>query len=549
MNLETQPPIAKQNAPIWLKILVIFLMGLGIFFRFAHLGQKAIWYDEAFTALAISGHTVTQVQQEVINEGVIPVAALDKYQHLNPDRGVNDTVRYLMTSDPQHPPLYYAVVRLWAQVFGDSADGVRSLSAVISLWIFPSVYWLCLELFESPVVGWMAIALMAVSPLQIFLAQDARQYGLWMVTILVSSAALLKTLRRETFLNWAIYALTLAVGLYTHLFTVLVAMAHGIYVVSQQRFRFNKTLGNYLLGTTVGLFIFLPWIFVFITHITTAKQLTSHLSFYKLDNPFDLIAISLTQISRIFFDINFSSYTPLVNKSFWEVGHISYSIVAGIFSLILILYISYFTSKERLNRFSLFLILLGAVPSICLLLPDMIVGGIRSTVFRYQLPLYLSLQIAVAYILSVYIFSEKQWQQKIWQCLMVGFILAGIVSDVMLFQADTWWLQIGNQYSLATAKYINKFDNPLLLSNNNIYNIGSLLILNHLLNSNTNLLIVEDDHLPMIPQKASKIFLFDSDMTNSQNLLARFKEDKTYSLRLIDEPLTELWQIEKIQKK
>jgi hypothetical protein len=123
------------------------------------------------------------------------------------------------------------------------------------------------------------------------------------------------------------------------------------------------------------------------------------------------------------------------------------------------------------------------------------------------------MDIAVAYILSVYIFSEKQWQQKIWQCLMVGFILAGIVSDVMLFQADTWWLQIGNQYSLATAKYINKFDNPLLLSNNNIYNIGSLLIL------------------------------------NSQNLLARFKEDKTYSLRLIDEPLTELWQIEKIQKK
>ncbi|OBQ41827.1 MAG: hypothetical protein AN485_01035 [Anabaena sp. MDT14b] len=53
MNLETQPPIAKQNAPIWLKILVIFLMGLGIFFRFAHLGQKAIWYDEAFTALFI----------------------------------------------------------------------------------------------------------------------------------------------------------------------------------------------------------------------------------------------------------------------------------------------------------------------------------------------------------------------------------------------------------------------------------------------------------------------------------------------------------------
>jgi len=190
-------------------------MGVGIFFRFAHLGQKAIWYDEAFTSLAISGHTVAEVRQEISNERVIPVAALDKYQHLNPDRGINYTVRYLMTSDPQHPPLYYAMVRLWAQVFGDSAAGVRSLSAAISLLIFPSVYWLCLELFESPIVGWVAIALMAVSPLEIFLAQEARQYGLWMVTILVSSAALLKTLRQETFWNWAIYAFTLAVGLYT----------------------------------------------------------------------------------------------------------------------------------------------------------------------------------------------------------------------------------------------------------------------------------------------------------------------------------------------
>ncbi|MGF1937277.1 MAG: glycosyltransferase family 39 protein [Nostoc sp. ChiQUE02] len=545
MNLEKQTPIDKQNPPIWLKVLVIFLVGLGIFFRFSHLGQKAIWYDEAFTSLAISGHTVAEVQQEVLNEGIIPVAALDKYQHLNPDRGVNDTVRYLITSDPQHPPLYYTVVRLWAQVFGDSAAGVRSLSAVISLLIFPSVYWLCLELFESTVVGWVAIALMAVSPMQIFLAQDARQYGLWMVTILVCSAALLRTLRRETFLNWAIYALALTVGLYTHLFTALVAMAHGIYVASQQRFRFNKTLANYLLATTVGLFIFLAWIFVFITHISTAKQLTSHLSLYKLDNPFDLIAILLAQITRIFFDINFSSYTPLVNKSFWEIEHIYYSVIAGIFSLILILYILYFIVKERLNRFSLFLILLGAIPSICLLLPDMILGGTRSTIFRYQLPLYVSLQIAVAYVLGVYIFSQKHWQQKIWQCLMVGFLLAGLVSDVIFFKADTWWLQIGNQYPLATAKYINKFENTLLLSSNQISNIGSLLILNHLLNSKINLLIVQDDHLPLFPKEASNIFLFDSDMTNSQNLLTRFKKDKTYSLRLIDEPLTELWQVEK----
>ncbi|MBR8839946.1 MAG: hypothetical protein DSM106950_39605 [Stigonema ocellatum SAG 48.90 = DSM 106950] len=132
MDLEQQTLIAKQVPPIWLKILVIFLIGLGIFFRFAHLGQKGIWFDEAFTSVAISGYTVPEVRQFVFNERLIPVAALDKYQHLNPDRGFNDTVRYLITKDPQHPPLYYSMVRLWAQVFGDSVAQVRSLSATIS---------------------------------------------------------------------------------------------------------------------------------------------------------------------------------------------------------------------------------------------------------------------------------------------------------------------------------------------------------------------------------------------------------------------------------
>jgi len=320
-------------------------------------------------------------------------------------------------------------------------------------------------------------------------------------------------------------------------------------VASQQHFRFNKTLVNYLLGTVVGFFLFIPWLFVLITHLSIAQQLTSHLSFFKLDNPFDLIAILLNHINRIFFDINLSSYNPWINKSFWNNSQISYSVIAVISSIVLILYILYFLCKGRLNIFNCFLILLGSVPSICLLLPDLIGGGIRSTAFRYQLPSYLSIQIAVAYVLGVYIFSEKYWQQKIWQFLMVGFVLAGLVSDVIFFKADTWWLQGSNQYSLATpAKYINKFQNPLLLTSNHIYNIGNLLILSHFFNENISLLIVQGDHLPLLPQEASNIFLFDYDMTNSQNLVARFNEDKTYSLKLAD-PLSELWQFEKNQNK
>ena len=63
---------------------------------------------------------------------------------------------------------------------------IRSLSALISLLIFPCIYWLCRELFNVPLsVPGVAIALMAISPIQLVYAQEAREYILWLVTIII----------------------------------------------------------------------------------------------------------------------------------------------------------------------------------------------------------------------------------------------------------------------------------------------------------------------------------------------------------------------------
>ncbi|MBN3895409.1 MAG: glycosyltransferase family 39 protein [Nostoc sp. NOS(2021)] len=537
--------LAKSNPPTWLKILVISLIGLGIFFRFTHLGQKVYWYDESATSLAISGHTLAEIKQEVFsngsnNEGVIPVSTLDKYQHINPELSVADTVRYLITSDPQHPPLYYLMVRLWAQVFGDFPAGVRSLSAVISLLIFPSVYWLCLELFESALVGWVAMAVMGVSPLQVFFAQDAREYGLWMVMILVSGAALLRAIRRESFFTWAVYALTLALGLYTNLLTVMVAIAHGIYVLISQQFRFNKTLRNYLLSSIAACLMFLPWLIVIITKIHTATNLLSWITF-KTDSPFDLIGIWLSRISRIFFDFNLASDDAWVNNLPSE-SPLFYSIPTIIFSLFLIIYIIIFLSDRLSTNTSLFIALLGGFPGLTLLLYDLIFGGIRSIHFRYQLPLYLSIQIAVVYILAFHLFLEKNWQKNVWQIMAVGLLISGLVSDVRFFQAETWWPQIGAKNLLAMSQRINQSNNNiLLLSSKNDYNLGVILTLSHNLEPKICLLLIQNDQLPMMLQYYNSIFFVD-DLENS--LAHQLQKDKTNSLKLVY-PLEGFWQLDK----
>lgn len=543
--MDNSQLLAKVNTPTWLKILVISLIGLGIFFRFAHLGQKLYWGDEAFTSLAISGHTLAEVKQEVFNhQDAIPVTILDKYQHIDPERNVADTVNYLMTSDPQHPPLYYVIVRLWAQVFGDSPAVVRSLSALFSILIFPSVYWLCLELFESPIVGWVAMALIAVSPLQVFFAEEARQYSLWMVTILLSSAALLRAIRLESFASWAFYSFTLALGFYTHLFTVLVAIAHGIYVLVRQQFCFTKTSINYLLGSITACLMFLPWLIVFIPNINTALELTSGLTLKIINNPWEQIAICLMRATRIFFDINLTSDTSWFNSLALE-GSLLYSIPALIFSLVLIVYLIYFLLKKPIIKTGLFICLLGGFPSLFLITSDIIFGGSRSFQARYELPLYLSIQIAVAYVLAFHIFQEKTWQQKVWQFMMVGLLIAGLVSDVSLFKAESWWTQSHGKYVIKIAQLVNQSKKPLLVIKNSSINVGTILALSHRLESKVHLLPLPDDRLPTIPQDYSQIFFF---YTNS-SLFHQLEQDKTYSLTYsfrLPAPSAGFWRFDKL---
>ena len=539
--------LTKTNPPSWLKILVIIFMGLSIFCRFTNLGQKIYSSDENWTSVAISGHTLNELKQEVSqNQGIIPISNFDKYQHINLDRGVADTVNYLITSDPQHPPLYYVMVRLWAQVFGDSPAGVRSLSAIISLLIFPTVYWLCLELFDSAVVGWIAMALIAVSPLQLYFAQEARQYTLWMVEILGSSAALLRAMKQENKINWALYSLSLVLGLYTHLFTFLIMISHGIYVIIQQQFHFTKTFINYLISTIAAFLIFLPWLLVFITHLQTALALTSGFGIKYINNPFELIAIFLDRVTRIFFDLNFT--TSIILARFTDEGSLYYSITSLIFSLILIIYSLFLLVRNYQNKAYLFIFLLGGFPSLLLMVYDITSGGSRSLQVRYQLPLYLCLEITVAYLLSFafQILQEQLWRRKIAQLLMVLFLLAGLVSDVTFFQARSWWTQSSSRLIIQTIQTMNKSESPLLVINNAPINLGGILALSHY-SPKVPLLPVADNEIMQIPENYHQIFF----IQNNSRSFHQMEQDEKYAEKAIivlDIPPGGLWEFEKGQQ-
>jgi uncharacterized membrane protein len=105
-----------------------------------------------------------------------------------------DTVKGLATEEPQLSPLYFIFARFWVQSLSPQVAAVRSLSAWISLLVFPRVYWLCWELFRSASVGWMAVTILAVGPFHALYGQEARPYMMFAVLVLLSDAILLRAI-------------------------------------------------------------------------------------------------------------------------------------------------------------------------------------------------------------------------------------------------------------------------------------------------------------------------------------------------------------------
>ncbi|MDF5707736.1 MAG: glycosyltransferase family 39 protein [Nostoc sp. S4] len=472
---------------------------VGIFFRFFNLDRKVYWHDETFTSLRISGYTVNEVKQQIFNGRIIGKESFAKFQSLSTSKDLIDTIKSLEVEDPQHPPLYYIIARFWVGIFGNSVTAIRSLSALISLLIFPSIYWLCRELFRTQLwLSEIAIALMAISPIQLVYAQEAREYILWVVTILLCSASLLRAIRLESIhwklsvLNWGIYAITLTISLYTFLFSGFVAIAHGIYLIITAKFRLNRTFRAYLVASIVGFLAFTFWILVVITNFL---QFDSSIAWTKTEYPLEILIKSwLLQLSRILLDLNFGFENPLTY------------VITPIF-LILITYSIYFLCRTTSYKIWLFIIILILIPALPLVLPDLIFGGIRSLAERYLLPSYLGIQLAIIYLLATQLNNKSVVNRRIWQIIMGIVIICGLVSYGVNSQAETWWSKVISYDNPQVAKIINQAAHPVLISDASGINYGNVFSLSYLLQPKVKFQLVKDQTIPNIPDIFTDIFL------------------------------------------
>ena len=528
--------------PTGLRFLIIILLVLGIFFRFVNLDRKIYWMDETYTSLRISGYTESEVAQQLLQEQLLSVEDLHQYQHLNPKKSIVDTVKGIADEEPQLPPLYFILVRFWAQMFGDSVAAIRSFSAFLSVLTFPCIYWLCLELFESSVVGWLACALLAVSPFQLVYAQEARQYSLWTVAILLSSASLLRAMRVNTWRRWGIYAATLTLGVYSHLFFVLVATAHAIYVFIINNYRWSKTLRAYFLSSLVGIIAFSPWIAVIVTNYQQALTMTA-----AQDTKIPLLYFLkswLGNLSRNFIDMGFSSDSP------FEIPW--YSLVLPSLSILVITtlaaYSIFFLVRHTSKKTWLFILILISFTSLALIIPDLILGRRTSVTGRYMIPCYLGIQLAVSYLLGSKINPTllSNGSNKFWKLTLLALLTSSVISCVVVSQAESWWNNLTDTHNRQLAQIINQTSNPLVIqeidSSPPRYNVFNLISLSYLLKSDVKFKFIPKYTVSEVPKMFEHVFLMAPSTAFKSGI------EKKYRTKI--EPIegnqaTNLWQLVK----
>jgi 4-amino-4-deoxy-L-arabinose transferase-like glycosyltransferase len=150
------------------------------------------------------------------------------------------------------PPLYYVSLHYWRFLVGDGEVAVRLPSVLLGTLLVPVVYRLVTDLLGGSYgrrVAVLAAALTALNPFLIWYSQEARMYaqavllgslGTWFFLQATTKTLGQKGGKTEKKhippLCWIGYGLCAVAGLYTHLYTGFLLLAHALYLLLTWRY-------------------------------------------------------------------------------------------------------------------------------------------------------------------------------------------------------------------------------------------------------------------------------------------------------------------------
>jgi len=219
-------------------LLIALLTLLALLLRAARLDFQPLWWDE--------GYSVWFAHQPLAD--MLRLTALDI-----------------------HPPLYYALLGGWSQVFGLGPQALRWLSVAAGVAAVPLIYLVGYGL-SGRRVGLVAAFLLAINPLHIYYSQEVRMYALVALWSLLAVGAagrwlgLGRRIRGDTRpAGWgwlAGYGAAMTLALYTQYYAafLLAGLAAAGALVLWRRQAGRERLLIWLAAQGGVVLLFLPWL-------------------------------------------------------------------------------------------------------------------------------------------------------------------------------------------------------------------------------------------------------------------------------------------------
>lgn len=210
-----------------LRALVTLVLPISLILRIPRLETRPIWYDDAFSIFLSRGS---------LGEIISGTAA--------------DTM----------PPLYYFLLKGWMSLC-NQVWFLRTLSVVFSLGIIVLVYLGASRWFNQRAGLWAAL-FTAVSPLQVYHAQEIRMYGLMTFALFAYILFFIRLwnergVDRVPWGNWIGLVLSGTVAVYSHNLAIFSIVVPNLILVFRREWRFLGQLVLAQIGIGV---LWLPWL-------------------------------------------------------------------------------------------------------------------------------------------------------------------------------------------------------------------------------------------------------------------------------------------------
>ena len=165
-------------------------------------------------------------------------------------------------ADETGPPLYYLLLHVWIDLFGEGQTAVRLLSLLCGVLLVPATAHLARRA-TGETAGLVAGYLVSATPMAVQFSQEARMYTLLPLLTVLAADRLLAWLQGGTRRELVTHALLLAAVFYTHNWGLLVLPAAGAAALLYPRDRVRGWVGSALLA----LLLYTPWVRILLVQV------------------------------------------------------------------------------------------------------------------------------------------------------------------------------------------------------------------------------------------------------------------------------------------